>query len=344
MIHLLYGQDTFSRQEAVTAIKIEAAPAELGDVNVNVLNGSQVTFEELAATCDTVPFLADKRLVVVEGLLSTFERGLSARPTTTEDTKPGLGPWEGLSDYLDRVPETTELVFVDGQLANGNRLLAIVKPKAQVRTFQQPRAREIRPWIQRRADAEGIDIEPRAVDTLADTAGSDLGVIVSELRKLSLYRAGETIRHEDVQELVPYAREARIFDAVDAVVEGKVDAALDLVHRLLRGGSPVPFIFAMLARQVRLLVLAKDLKAEGVPAAEHGKRLGISGYPLQKTQDQERRFTSERLVDIHNKLLEADLSLKTTSVDDGLILDLLVAEIATMPAGRRGSPREVSRR
>lgn len=341
MIHLLYGQDDFSLREALADIKNEAAPAELGDVNVNVLDGTRVAFDELSATCDTVPFLADKRLVLVEGLLSTFERGRSARPPAAEDVKPGLGSWEGLSDYLERVPETTELVFVDGPLAGGNRLLAVVRPRAQVRTFQQPPPREIRPWIRRRAEAEEIDIEPRAIDTLADTAGNDLGVIVSELRKLSLYRAGDTIRHEDVQELVPYAREARIFDAVDAIVEGKVDAALDLVHRLLRGGSPVPFIFAMLARQVRLLILAKDLKSEGIPASEHGKRLGISGFPLSKIQNQERRFTAERLAQIHNKLLKADISLKTTSVDDELILDLLVTEIATMPASRAGGTRAV---
>ena len=85
----------------------------------------------------------------------------------------------------------------------------------------------------------------------------------------------------------------------------------------------------MIARQVRLLLLAKELKAQQVRPDEIGKRLSLSGYPLRKTLEQEARFTHERLANIHHRLLEADLSLKSTSTDEQLVLDLFIAEVAT---------------
>jgi DNA polymerase III delta subunit len=85
----------------------------------------------------------------------------------------------------------------------------------------------------------------------------------------------------------------------------------------------------MLARQVRLLILAKELKAEGVPGNELGARLRLSGYPLRKTLDQERAFTSARLVETHRRLLEADLSMKSTGADSGLVIDVLVAQLSS---------------
>ena len=79
VIYLLYGQDEFSLRETLSSLKEDVGSAELRDLNITSLDGSQVSFDELAATCNTVPFLADKRLVIVEGLLSRFESRAPSR-------------------------------------------------------------------------------------------------------------------------------------------------------------------------------------------------------------------------------------------------------------------------
>jgi DNA polymerase-3 subunit delta len=157
-------------------------------------------------------------------------------------------------------------------------------------------------------------------------------VIDNELQKLSLYRHGQMVRQQDVEEMVSYAREASIFTAVDAVLEGRAGAAIRLVHQILESGQPATYVITMIARQARFLILAKDLKSQRVGAEEIGRRLSISGYPLRKTLEQESRFTMRRLTAIHHKLLEADLGLKSTGADDQTILDMLIADLAT--AGR----------
>ncbi len=336
MIHLLYGDDEFSISETVASARESVEPPDLRDVNITVLDGPSIAFDELRATCDTVPFLAEKRMVIVNGLLGQFERRRGAGSTPAREQAPRkLDGWEGLGEYLPQVPETTSLIFVDGPLGRSNPLLGAVTPHARVLTFAVPNDRGVARWVSDRAASRAIPIEPAAVDALAGAIGGDLRVVAGELEKLAVYRAGEPIRREDVDEMVSYAREASIFAAVDAMVEGRLDAALSASHQLLRMGRPPAFILAMVARQVRLLILAKDLKERGVPPAEHGKRLGLSGYPLRKTMEQERGFTADRLAHVHRKLLEADVLLKTTGTDEETVLDLLVTEVAAGSASGR---------
>ena len=334
MIYLLYGDDDFTIEEALVSLRSEVGLPDVRDVNTTTFEAS-VSRAEMMSTCDTVPFLADKRLVIVRGLLTRFERRRQSRSRSKSDSATaGLGEWKGLSEYLERVPETTDLIFVDGALAAKNPLLKAVKPHANSRLFSRPNPTELRQWIRMRVVSLGADIEPKAVDELAETIGGDLRVVAGELEKLALYRSGEPIRHEDVLEMVSYTRDASIFATVDAILEGRFASAAMMVHLILGSGGSPGYLLAMLSRQVRLLILAKDLSARRVPAPERGKRLGLSGYPLRKTMEQERKFRPEQLVMVHRRLMEADLSFKSSSLDEGVVLDLLVAEVAAIQHGQ----------
>ena len=333
MIYLRYGDDDFTIEEALVSLRNEVGLPDVRDVNTAAFDAS-VSRAELAATCDTIPFLADKRLVIVRGLISRFERRLPSRSRSKTDTAvAGLGEWEGLSEYLQRVPETTDLVFVEGALAATNPLLKAVQPHANARTYSRPNPTELRQWIRIRVASMGAEIDPDAVDELAQTIGGDLRVVAGELEKLALYRSGASIRHEDVLEMVSYTLDASIFATVDTILEGRYAAAARMVHLILGSGGSPSYLLAMLSRQVRLLILAKDLGARRVPAPERGKHLGLSGFPLRKTMEQERKFRPEQLVQVHRRLLEADLSIKSSSLDESVTLDLLVAEVAAIQHG-----------
>lgn len=333
MAHLLYGEDDLSIEEALDVFKADVGPEELRDVNITVLDGAQTTFGEVTATCSTVPFLSEKRLVIVRGLLSKFERGRPSRRPRRSDSPSGndgrLAEWAGLAEFIRSVPDSTELVFVDKSLRSSNPLLTKIRSLVDVKTFPLPSGGGLRQWIQTRSAKYDLSLDNGAVSSLAETIGPDVRVMDQELQKLSLYANGRTLTQADVEEMVSYVREASIFVAVDAVLEGRAGAAMRSVHQILDAGQPATYVITMIARQLRLLMLAKDLRALRVPQGEMGKRLSISGYPLQKTLEQERRFSMARLTDIHRMLLEADLSLKSTGVDDQLILDMLIADLAS---------------
>lgn len=331
MIYLIYGEDSLSVEEMLASLRADAGSDELYDVNTTTLDGASVSLAELEAAWSTIPFLADRRTVMVRGLLARMERGRgggSARSRGIEDE------WTDIGERLAHVPESSDVIFVDAAVNRGNPLLRAIRSLAQVHEFRLPSVREMPGWVRQRADRLGAAIEPSAISALVDAIGNDTRLINMELQKLALYRSDGMIRRQDVEAMVSYVREANIFAAVDAALEGRAGIALRLVHQLLDAGRPPTYLITMLARQVRFLIVAKDMKARGFQQDEIGRKLSISGYPLTKTMQQEGRFDAVRLVEIHRRLIEADLSIKTGAADEEMALDALIVALSTAQSWR----------
>ena len=324
MIYLIYGDDSLSVEEMLASLRADAGADELYDVSTTTLDGASVSFAELEAAWSTIPFLADRRTVMVRGLLARMERGRggSTRSGGIDEE------WADIGERLAIVPESSDVIFVDAAVNRGNPLLRAIRPLAQVHEFRLPSVREMPGWVRQRADRLGAAIEPSAISALVDAIGNDTRLIDMELQKLALYRSDGMIRRQDVEAMVSYVREANIFAAVDATLEGRAGIALRLVHQLLDAGRPPTYLITMLARQMRFLIVAKDMKARGFQQDEIGRKLAISGYPLTKTMQQEGRFDAVRLVEIHRRLIEADLSIKTGAADEEMALDALIVALS----------------
>ena len=337
MIHLLYGEDTLSLDEKLAALRAIDAPDDLYDVNSTTIDGASANLTELEMAWSAMPFLADKRVVIVRGLLARFEpRRGRARGASRPRSKAAAGEWDGLADRLANAPPSTELIFVEGSVARNNTLFRAISKVAEVHRFALPSAREMPQWVRERADKMGAAIEPRAIAALTEAIGNDTRLVDMELQKLALYRSGQRIRRQDVEAMVSYAKEANIFAAVDAALEGRAGVALRMKHQLMEAGSSPIYLITMIARQVRFLILAKDLKSRGLRQDEIGERMSLRGYPLTKTLQQEGRFSAQQLVEMHRRLLEADLSIKTGAADEQTALDTLIVALAEpTQAGRR---------
>ena len=334
MIELIYGEDTPAVEDATARLVANAGPEDLRDVNCVTLQAERLTPDAVSAAAFTVPFMADNRVVVVKGLLTAFERRRPGRGGASGGSGGGagrgrdpLGAWSGFIEQLPSLPPTTHLAFADGGLAGNNPMLRKLKPLSEIREFALPRDRDMPGWIANRARTIGVDIEQRACSTLADAVGRQPMLIDSELRKLSLYCDGRQIRVDDVQTMVAYVREANIFQAVDAVIDGRTAVALRLVGKIMDDGGSASYLMAMFARQVRLLLLASDLLAQRQPQEEIGRRIRVYGWALNKTIQQARRTSPERLRHMHAQLVETDLLLKTKPIEERLALDMLVADL-----------------
>ena len=334
MIELIYGEDTPAVEDATARLVANAGPEDLRDVNCVTLQAERLTPDAVSAAAFTVPFMADNRVVVVKGLLTAFERRRPGRGGASGGSGGGagrgrdpLGAWSGFIEQLPSLPPTTHLAFADGGLAGNNPMLRKLKPLSEIREFALPRDRDMPGWIANRARTIGVDIEQRACSTLADAVGRQPMLIDSELRKLSLYCDGRQIRVDDVQTMVAYVREANIFQAVDAVIDGRTAVALRLVGKIMDDGGSASYLMAMFARQVRLLLLASDLLAQRQPQEEIGRRIRVYGWALNKTIQQARRTSPDRLRHMHAQLVETDLLLKTKPIEERLALDMLVADL-----------------
>ncbi|MCD6390713.1 MAG: DNA polymerase III subunit delta [Dehalococcoidia bacterium] len=330
MFYILYGQDSFSLNQAVEKIKAGLGDRELVATNTTSLEGKNLTLSELRNKCGAAPFLSSYRLVIVDGLLGRFEAKQGRPRSGRGKSRNGLGEWEGLASYVGKMPETTVLMLIDRDVKGNNPLLKKLSPLAEVRTFPLLRGRDLKVWIQQRVKEEGGDITSPAVKLLAELIGGDLWAMNGEIQKLILYGQNCPISEDDVKQLVSYAQEANIFALVDAVAEGHTELAQQILHRLYDDGMQPTHILAMITRQFRLIALTLDLPRR-LSRPQIQERLGLkSSYPLDKTLSQAKLYDFEGVKRVYDKLLETDSAIKTGKYSDKLALELLVTELACL--------------
>lgn len=327
LLYILYGEDDFSIREALAKIKEGLGDKELLSTNTTILQGQNLTLQQLIITCDTLPFLAPNRLVIVEGLLSRFE----TQDKEKRAAKPRDSEWQSFKEYLNRMPGSTVLILTDGALKRGNSMLADVAMLAKVQEFKPLKGVQLRNWMQARAKSLGCTISPPALQLLSELVGGNLGLLSIEIGKLCLYAQGRMVEVNDVKSLVAYAQETNVFGMVDAILERNASKATRLLHLLEDEGAAPAYLLFMITRQIRMVIQAKDMLQQKQAFADIGYTLGISSdYVLQKVREQARAPSMEQLKGVYRKLLDTDISIKTGRIkgDRGeLALELLICEL-----------------
>lgn len=327
MIYVFTGDDSYSQQAVLKELRAAVGPPEVLEANINRLAGHDLKLAELLAVCNAVPFLANRRLVVVTGLLGeSLGKPKRRRSTREVQDKPHL--WPDLVKGLQGLPPTTDLVFLEGRIDLGSPSLKELCSIAQLRDFPSKNTSELRSWIQKRVAQKGGRLTNQSIQLLVELVGPDLWTLDSDLEKLVLYCGDRPATAQDIELLVTSVREANVFTAIDAVMDGDPHVSLALVERVLAGGTAISQLIALLGRQIRLLLLAKEMLAAQIPQSELGVRLGLtSSYPLRKTLEGARRVNHGDLAAMQHRILETDINIKTGSQEEEVAITSLVADL-----------------
>jgi DNA polymerase-3 subunit delta len=320
MFYLFHGEDEFSRSETLADFKKRMGDPGLVELNTTVLDGRKVTLGELQHACDSVPFMADRRLVIVEGLLTRLE---------PKGQKEYL---EELTQYLKHLPETTRLALVENKSIGKNNpvhRLALADERGHVKEFKPPQKRGLNRWIEERVKKKGGQISAAVTETLAAFVGNDLRLLDQEIEKLVAYVNGaRPISENDVRLLVSYVQEANVFEMVDALGQRDAQRAAKLLHQLLDEGEHPLRLLGMIVRQFRIMIQVKELSERGMSQQKMAARLKLHPFVVKKAVRQAMNFSMEQLEAIYRRLLETDVAIKTGQMDEVLALDMLVVGLA----------------
>ncbi len=330
MFYILYGPDTFSRHQVLEEIKSGLGRSDMLSMNTSLLEGQQLTPDQVQDVCSAVPFLCPARLVVVDRLLERFEpRPGSAQRSNRSKQRSNshLKEWETFGDYVSKLmPPTTILVLTDGKLTYRNRLLKFLAPLATVRTFPYLRSKELGNWITKYTKKGRGTITPEAVELLIALIGGDLWAMGNEIDKLLAYCSGRIITEDDVKQLTCYYREVNIFHLVDSILYSRRKTAQQQLYRLFQEGVEPLNILSLITRQLRLIVRAKELMGV-MSRAQIQDKLGLQEYALEQILGQAREYEMERLKRAYHKVLESDIAIKTGKYRGDLAVDLLILEL-----------------
>jgi DNA polymerase-3 subunit delta len=339
IIYILHGEDSQGIDEFLDQIRARLGDAATAEMNTTRLESRGLTMALLRNACLTAPFLARRRLVLLEGQLSALSTRGPRRPQGGDESEPEETNGEGggkaaqrdFADFLAEVPASTALMLVERRRlppAHFALKWAAAHPDVSyVREFNPPAAAELPQWILARAKSAGGEFTPPAAQMLAALAGEDPRILGQEILKLITYaNFSRPVTPEDVRALTPESAQTNIFDMVDAVGGRETDRALQLLHRTLEqeGG---PAVFGMVVRQFRLLILAREALDGGIAERNLASAIGQHPFVARKLAGQARNFTLPVLERIFRRLRDIDEEAKTGRTELSVALETMVYEM-----------------
>ena len=362
MIVILRGANAVAIRRRLQQLKDEAdGGSGMLDANYAPVEGRDAKPFDILSVAMTPPFLAPRRLVVVAGFLERFEgrgegRASSARP---------IDAFEELFTAIETgMPATTSLVITGGAVRANNAALARLKriEGAVDEEYGEVKGQELLRYVNEEAAGRGIKFRmgPARQSHLAneewerarggdDSARSnpaaliaaltngDTMAIANELDKLALYTLGRETTVDDVHEACAGERDVTSFAFADAVMDGKLGPALQMLERLYRDyGNGQPLIGLLISRYQTLGELA-ELVAANAPLEDVVKVLGPAGkFPGLRDAaiGRARRHGEGRVRGAFEAIIECDRRMKLGEVEEDLGLEIMVTKLCRIAVAR----------
>ncbi len=309
--YLFLGEEDLFHQDFLSLLRQKLLVAEEEEYAYLKLNASQIEGDELINQLQTPAFFSEKRLIHLTALASAA-KGID------EVLLKGL---PGMADEVYLIVSATKL---DGR----KKVHQELQKKLTVVDCKPLTAAEIPGWVKSYGQTIGLRLTPLQLSIFAQRVGTDLSRAKNELGKLKLFAGAKTtLSDAELEQLLPGEPEPNIFKLMDALARKEARQSIPQLQELLNAGENELKILATLARQFRNILAALVAKEQGLSAKALAGKLGINPFVAEKSFTQARFFSKKELAGILERLLLADLRMKTGQKELRLELELVVVEI-----------------
>jgi DNA polymerase-3 subunit delta len=315
--YLLHGEDDFGIAEFIRAMQDRMGDPSMADMNTTRLDSS-AGLEELRATASAVPFLAPRRLVIVEDIAQRFKAG--------EDREKFIA-------LLESLPQTTALVLVESKSLKENNWLMkwakADKDRTYIRSYALPQGAGMADWIRKHAAEQGGEITFQAASLLAESVQDVPRMAAMEVDKLLAYvNYQRPVDIDDVEAAAVFAGgQGDYFAFLDAIAAQNGRRAMDMLEKLLDEREAIGLFFSLVGH-FRLVLQVRAIYENGGQAETAAKVLKIHPFRAKKIFAQARMLPLKALEGMYLRLQQLDLEIKTGKIKADLALETLVMELS----------------
>lgn len=309
-IYLLYGEEAYLRRQYRDRLK----DALIGDdtMNYHYYEGKNISIGEVIDQAETLPFFAEKRLIMIENS-GFFKSGGDA-----------------LADYLKEPASASYFVFVETEMDKRSRLYKTVQSKGCAVEFAVQDETTLKRWILGMVKKENKKISGQTLEFFLDKTGTDMENIRREIEKLFCYCLDrDAITAADIDAVCTRRLGNHIFDMVGAIADKKQKKALELYYELLAQKEPPMRIMFLIARQFNLLFQVKELRGKGYSNKTIGEKVGLPGFVAGKYVTQASRFKTEEIRDALEVCVETEEAVKTGRMNETMGVEMLIIKYSS---------------
>jgi DNA polymerase III subunit delta len=304
-IYIILGPEQFQCRQALSLLKTKALAPESGAFDYSEFNAGDDSIDEIIKSANTYPMLSAKRVALVNS---------AEKLKDSEQDK--------LLDSLKNFSSRGLLILLADDLDHRKKLYRTIRETGCVAEFARLKGSALERWAEALVQREGHQISSAGMKKILDLTGADLQSLSTELEKLFNFAGKQkNIPDAAIDDLVRSSRQHKIFELLDAMSVRNRDGALRVLEHLLSAGESPIGIVAMMARQCRQLLSARDYLAQRMDAREIAAKLQVLPFLADKFMRQVRSADPLALNRTYIRLAEIDLRLKSSSADGRLLLE-----------------------
>ncbi|HZG57371.1 DNA polymerase III subunit delta [Paenibacillus sp.] len=328
-MYILHGAEGYVMGEWLDLLVASCLDPDTKDFALSKYDLADTPLETAIEDAETLPFLSPRKLVIASG--AYFLTG-GRDPSRAEHNV------DALQRYAAAPAEHATLVLTvpAEKLDERKKIVKTLKSAAVVLPFAPLGPAELQQWVAKKASGRGVRIEPDAIEALLARVGGSCAALASEMEKLSLYVGkGNAIRVEHVEALAVRTTEQNVFLLVEEIAKLRPERAISMYHDLLKEKEEPIKLLALIARQFRMMLGAKELTKQGFSQSQIASQIGAHPYAVKIAAEQAKRFRAETLERLLLELGDLDYAMKTGAVDKALGLELFILRLGAAAAAAR---------
>lgn len=267
----------------------------------------------------TVPFLEELKIIILKN-----PKFLTKSATSTKDEI------KAMLKYLKNPCDSTLLIIdaTNTVINQSNEIYKMLKNVARIIDYPDPEEIELKGWIVRSFDANGIDIKDDALTLLLEYIDDDQARLSQEIDKLSSYVGkGGTIRKEDIKLLVPKNINNEIYLLIKAIINHDLALTNQIYDNLITHTKDSLTIFSLISNKFKELLSTYRLLKYGYSQSDIAKFYNVSTGKAYYIVQEARAFKLSDLEFYIDKLAELDYQIKSGKLDKTIGLELLLLKL-----------------
>lgn len=333
-LYLFYGEEEYLIDYTLSALKDMYIDASFEALNYIRLDGREIDFEKIMDACETLPFMSEKKLVVIKDFPLLKNKKDGDRLSEELKLPPSKNP---LIEYMGKLADYLCLVFLEKEKSvnRGSALYKAIKKHGDIVEFNKLKGRDLDLWVEngfkkhkRRIAKASINYFIQQSSYFDSNRDKTLYDLENEIIKISNYVSeDEMVTNHVIDLLMAKPLEMNVFNLLNSISQKDGERAIRLFNEMYMSNEPILFILHMIVRQIRNMLNYKLLRAKGYSEGDVFSKMNLKKYEYQKVANQSSNFTIEQLERALIHCLETDKAIKSTSIEDRLALEMLLTKL-----------------
>jgi DNA polymerase III subunit delta len=315
-VYVVFGDEAFLKRQVLEALREQILGEGDEGFALARYSGDSAAYAEVIADVETVPFLAPRRLVIVDGADAFVSK------------------YRGYLEKFVAKPSTTGTLVLEVKSWPSNTRLAKLLDVNATLVCKSLTGQQLPGWCVRRFKQQhGKVLTQQAARLLIDLVGNELGMLDQELAKLASYAGeGKQVDFDDVDKLVGRSRMADTFKIFELIATANSADALRMLDRLFDQGEDALRILGAFSYELRRLARAVRLQQLGRPLYGALQEVGYPPFAVARAEQLLRHLGRRRADSLLDWLLAADQGMKGGSaLTPRQILERFVVLLARAP-------------